>query len=150
MGGSSPVRKIKKAVKQVVGSAESAVQFAVNPAAEATSKAFTAVTGKKAGAIFNPTGEVAGEAAEKFIDQPKALKKEAAAESARLAEAQSALNSAKKRKDQAGAEDTAAEDLRRRRAVQSKGRQQGRRSTILTDSLGSVGEPVQRKSLLGL
>lgn len=147
-GGGGPIAKVKEKVKKV----ENVAKVAFNPmgalAATASKRA-----GVKADAVFNPIGTVAGNAGEKLYDKPQEAKAEAKRFAAEEQAAQGkALAELEGREKQEKAEKSAAEALETAKARQRKKADKGRRSTILTDSLGGAGgeENQNKKSLLGL
>lgn len=162
-GGGGWSNPVKKVVKNVVSEAKEfkktagnkvkyAVGAAINPVGTATSFGSKAL-GVKTDAVFNPIGTVAGEATEMVYDKPMAEKKAAAERAKADEEAQGRfIAGMESRAKQEKAEKTAAEDLEKAKARQRKKADKGRRSTILTDSLGGVGgeEGQAKKSLLGL
>jgi len=157
-GGGGPVKKIVK-------KAENIAKVAFNPAGAVAGIAAKKATGSGAlanvatfaGAGGDPTkyavGETAGFAGKTFVDQPKEAKAEAARIENENAEAQrKTMAELKGRQAQEDAEKAAANELEKAKARQRRKADKGRKSTILTDSLGGTGGEMNqdKKSLLGL
>lgn len=164
-GGGGIISKAKEKVEETTKSAKKAVQLAASPVSFGIEAAADIAGAKgdvkkftdRASFLADPTGRpgqiIGGGVGSKLVDQPK----EAAELSKRIA-AQTAAAQRKQLKDietqkkQSAAEKEASEELRKRRAAQTRrSRKTGRRSTILTDKLGESGgeSGAGRKSLLG-
>ncbi len=153
MGGSSPVKKVKKELKrQGTEGVIKTFSKVMNPAGWVSP--ITKELGVKTDLIFDPAGTTAGEVGQKVVDDPAKAKKQAKELAQSAAKAQKAqLAEIKGRKAQSAAEEEASKTLTKTKARQrrrSKGK--GRRSTILTDKTGVVGGAAGtgRKTLLGL
>lgn len=155
-GSSSPTRVIKKEVDKIKEDiknkpAESATKFVANPFGEIASRTFTAATGKKADALFNPVGTALGNVAEKYVDDPKLQAKEFKAQQAKAAaEQQASINEFNRNKAQSDAEAAASDKLISDISAQKRRKAKaGREATILSQKLGE-SDATGRKSLLGL
>jgi len=107
---------------------------------------------KGAGYLVNPignlTGESLGNVAEKYVDDPKAARKQAKELQARQDEENRAtLERFRQQRKQQAAVEEADEQRRSSRRRQLARSSRGRRGTILSDSIGQAGD--RRQTLIG-
>lgn len=160
-GGGGPLKKVIKKAETVgkvifnpYGTAASMIAAkagASGTAQNAISFAGSSATGGNSGGYLS--GETAGFAGKTFVDKPKELKAEAKRLGDATAEAQrKTLAELTQRDNQEKAEKDASSALEQAKARQRRKADKGRKSTILTDSLGGAGgeENQGKKNLLGL